>query len=216
MTDRLSTVTSTVDTVTVTVTVTGNGNGPVLAARQVTVTPSAVPTYLSQQCTRPGVYGAACSCLGIPQTTTTAPTPTTTVSVTATTTETVTAAPTCTGGSCGNYRITGCGDDDPATVCVCGLDAENQPVCFLDRPCSEGQSCSASSDCPAGERCVVQSCCNDGAGICSLETALDACSGDGIGPLRSNEAPSWLQSGSSASGAGSDAGSGTDSGSGSG
>ncbi|KAK4206286.1 hypothetical protein QBC37DRAFT_393547 [Rhypophila decipiens] len=96
--------TTVVDTVTVTTTTVvgpGGSGGPVLRARrraarvvaprQVTATPTAIPAYASG-CTNPTAYASACSCIGVTGgATTTAPAPPdSTVFSTTTTTETVT------------------------------------------------------------------------------------------------------------------------------
>ncbi|MCJ1403257.1 hypothetical protein MMC11_006480 [Xylographa trunciseda] len=58
-----------------------------LAARQMTVRPSAIPSYAST-CSGSVRYSSACSCIGVTATTTTAPTPITTTTVTVTTVQT--------------------------------------------------------------------------------------------------------------------------------
>ncbi|MCJ1290149.1 hypothetical protein MMC34_001685 [Xylographa carneopallida] len=59
-----------------------------LAARQMTVAPSSIPTYASA-CSGAVRYSSACSCIGVTKSTTTAPTPITTKTVTATAVQTV-------------------------------------------------------------------------------------------------------------------------------
>ncbi|KAJ0417940.1 hypothetical protein BJY00DRAFT_315337 [Aspergillus carlsbadensis] len=131
VTPDTATITTTVATVTTTVTVTGpvlrRGLSPNIEARAVTVTPTALPTYVLRPCTQPGVYGSACACIGIPRTTTTAPTPTPFVSVTATVTTTVTVLPTgCISGSCGSFERFDC--DSASGICQCGVDAEGTVI----------------------------------------------------------------------------------------
>ncbi|PWY94977.1 hypothetical protein BO94DRAFT_620479 [Aspergillus sclerotioniger CBS 115572] len=164
VTPHPTTVTTTVATETVTVTTTLGG--PVqrranVAARQVTSTPTAVPTYLDNPCFNPGVYGSACACLGVSQTTTTAPTPTSTVSVTVTTTTTTTVTP-CVGGNCGSYVPVPC----PEGVCACGFDVNGDTFCFVGEDC--GPQCTTNAECGAGFRCLVGSCCGDN--VCNHES----------------------------------------------
>ncbi|KAK4219683.1 hypothetical protein QBC37DRAFT_382437 [Rhypophila decipiens] len=94
--------TTVVDTVTVTTTTVVGAGGPVLRARrhaarvvaprQVTATPTAIPAYASGCTANPTAYASACSCIGVPGgATTTAPAPPdSTAFSTITTTETVT------------------------------------------------------------------------------------------------------------------------------
>ncbi|MCJ1400014.1 hypothetical protein MMC11_003217 [Xylographa trunciseda] len=86
-----ATVTPATSTITTTATVTSFANKrrrglnaePALEARQVTVVPSAIPTYASA-CSGSARYSSACSCIGVTATTSTAATPLTTVTVTVT------------------------------------------------------------------------------------------------------------------------------------
>ncbi|MCJ1408961.1 hypothetical protein MMC19_003038 [Ptychographa xylographoides] len=81
-------VTPATSTATVTATITGAATNlkrgfEVVERRQVTVTPSSVPTYASA-CSGTARYSSACSCAGITKSTSTAPTPVTTVTVSVT------------------------------------------------------------------------------------------------------------------------------------
>ncbi|MCJ1320227.1 hypothetical protein MMC15_005565 [Xylographa vitiligo] len=87
-----ATVTPATSTVTATATVTSfsnkrrralNAAENALEARQMTVVPTAIPTYASA-CSGSVRYSSACSCIGVTATTSTAATPTTTVTVTVT------------------------------------------------------------------------------------------------------------------------------------
>ncbi|MCJ1420347.1 hypothetical protein MMC32_006704 [Xylographa parallela] len=87
-----ATVTPATSTITQTATVTAfankrrralNAAEDALEARQVTVVPSAIPTYASA-CSGSVRYSSACSCIGVTATTSTATTPVTTVTVTVT------------------------------------------------------------------------------------------------------------------------------------
>ncbi|MCJ1296429.1 hypothetical protein MMC34_007995 [Xylographa carneopallida] len=87
-----ATVTPATSTITQTATVTSFANKRrralneaegALAPRQVTVVPSAIPTYASA-CSGSVRYSSACSCIGVTATTSTAATPLTTVTVTVT------------------------------------------------------------------------------------------------------------------------------------
>ncbi|MCJ1434077.1 hypothetical protein MMC27_003443 [Xylographa pallens] len=87
-----ATVTPATSTVTQTATVTAfsnkrrralNAAEEALEARQMTVVPSAIPTYASA-CSGSVRYSSACSCIGVTATTSTAATPMTTVTVTVT------------------------------------------------------------------------------------------------------------------------------------
>ncbi|MCJ1354101.1 MAG: hypothetical protein MMC33_004088 [Icmadophila ericetorum] len=96
--DITATTTTTIVGLTLTLpptTVTVGGGSPMfkregdLAARQVTVVPSSIPTYASA-CSGSVRYSSACSCIGVTASTTTAPSPSTTVTVTATYAPTIT------------------------------------------------------------------------------------------------------------------------------
>ncbi|MCJ1388317.1 hypothetical protein MMC18_001163 [Xylographa bjoerkii] len=90
-----ATVTPATSTITATATVTAFSNKrrrglnaePALEARQMTIVPSAIPTYASA-CSGSVRYSSACSCIGVTATTSTASTPMTTVTVTVTADET--------------------------------------------------------------------------------------------------------------------------------
>ena len=120
-----------------------------------TSTPTSFPTYLGPACRQRGIYGSACVCLGIPRTTSTAPTPVITATVTVTTTPTVTATPTCTPGVCGAYESFDC----PEGICSCGSDPDNNPFCFVDSNCGSPR-CTANADCATGFKCLINSCCD--------------------------------------------------------
>ncbi|MCJ1401562.1 hypothetical protein MMC11_004778 [Xylographa trunciseda] len=63
------------------------GHSVTIAPRQMTVTPSSIPSYASA-CSGSVRYSSACSCIGVTKSTTTAPTPITTKTVTATAVQT--------------------------------------------------------------------------------------------------------------------------------
>ncbi|KAL3459796.1 hypothetical protein BJX64DRAFT_290963 [Aspergillus heterothallicus] len=154
-----TTITTTVETVTVTVTVEPGFTAlrrNDIAARAVTVTPTATPTYVFGPCTDEGVYGSACACIGIPRTTTTEPTPTSTVSVTETVTTTVAAQPDGVARTCGNYLVVSC--DTPAGYCACGSNTDGHAVCFEGAGCPAA-SCTSNAECGAGYACAVNTCC---------------------------------------------------------
>ncbi|KAL4961169.1 uncharacterized protein BDV14DRAFT_204019 [Aspergillus stella-maris] len=128
-----SIVTTTVATTTTTITVVQPPGGAgltargELVARATTVTPTAIPTYLSGPCRLPNAYRGACSCMGIRPTTTTAPTPTSTTSITHTVTETVTAECAPIAEECSDISTTPC---------------PNSPLgCFCGRRSDGGESC---------------------------------------------------------------------------
>jgi hypothetical protein len=75
-----STVTATVDPDDATTTAVVKKD--FLFGRQATVSPSAMPTYVSAACSSAAAYASACSCYGVTGTVTTAPTPTVTVTTT--------------------------------------------------------------------------------------------------------------------------------------
>ncbi|KAJ0421187.1 hypothetical protein BJY00DRAFT_312373 [Aspergillus carlsbadensis] len=177
---RTLTTTIATETVTVTTTVTGIAlKARDLAPRATTVTPTAAPTYLFGPCTQPSAYGSACSCLGIPRTTTTAPAPTSFVSVTETTTitTTVTVAPPgecAAGGSCSTYLNIPC---DAYVACRCATDADGEGFCWgVQTQCATdpGMLCNANADCGEGERCVVGPCC-DGERFCVAVAPPGSC-----------------------------------------
>ncbi|KAL4877437.1 hypothetical protein BJY04DRAFT_222185 [Aspergillus karnatakaensis] len=156
------TPTTITNTVTETITVTGGGGDTVkrLLHRQVTISPTAVPTYLSPgPCTFAGIYGSACSCLGIPQTTSTAPPETSTVEVTVT--ETITSSPpgpTCAGTTCNNLVFNPC-PDLSTFGCPCALGTDGESYCFAFSQC--GDVCNTNADCPSGSACMVDTCCGE-------------------------------------------------------
>ncbi|KAL4901555.1 hypothetical protein BDW74DRAFT_181566 [Aspergillus multicolor] len=175
-----ATVTTTWSTTTVTVTV---NQGPAdkrdapLARRQTTATPTSVPRYILPPCRAPSAYASACSCLGVPRITSTAPTPTSTVSVIATTTTTVTAGPVtdiCTPGSCNDgYEFWLC--PNGPLGCRCGFNPSGDDVCFQDISSCDA-ACTANEDCAVDQVCVYRSCCRPGPGVCATR-ALGACNG---------------------------------------
>jgi len=169
---QLTTVTPSAVTVTNTVTITPAP--PVKRdneKRQVTVVPTAVPTYASA-CSGTVRYASACSCWGITAHTTFAPTPTSTV------TATVTAVPTaCSNpGSCGTFFIISdpsCGDFG---VCTCAEDSDGSAKCVQDASCGN-QACTSDSDCSAGPQgqagvCWTNNCC--GSNICTFASTICA------------------------------------------
>jgi hypothetical protein len=115
VTPATSTYTTTT-TVTTTISVEYVKRDGILANRQVTVHPTAVPYYASA-CPGTSAYSSACSCWGITASTTTAPTPVTTTTSTVTATVTVSA---CSVGEelCGSS----CADvsTDPNNCGACG------------------------------------------------------------------------------------------------
>ncbi|RDW67279.1 uncharacterized protein DSM5745_09145 [Aspergillus mulundensis] len=172
-----TTVTSTVSTVTVTVTDCPDAppEGRRLAARQVTVTPTATPTYLDGPCTTPGNYASACSCIGIPPTITTVPGPTETSSVTATVT--VTVAPICEGATCPDYVPVTC-EVGLFNICACGIDTNGDPFCFANDNCDDTPTCTSNAECAAGRKCLdVGPCCpgEEGLGHCFVEAPPGTC-----------------------------------------
>jgi len=157
-----STVTETASTSTVYVTTTA---GPAqrkrfaveevndLAVRQVTVVPSAVPTYASA-CSGSARYSSACSCAGVTRITVTASTPLTTTTSSPTTTSTILYQP-CT--NTGSYSCSTRG-------CYCFLAARGGGICLSpDQTCAN--ACKSDADCAyngQGSFCVLGNSCNDG------------------------------------------------------
>ncbi|MCJ1414236.1 hypothetical protein MMC32_000562 [Xylographa parallela] len=84
VTTAVSTATVTSTIITVTVAARSNDKRTVdLEPRQVTVTPSSIPSYASA-CSGSAGYSSACSCVGVTRSTTTVATPTTTTTITVT------------------------------------------------------------------------------------------------------------------------------------
>jgi hypothetical protein len=144
-------------TTTITSTVTITEPPPVtykrgLDARQVTVSPTAVPTYATY-CPNASAYSSACSCVGITAYITTAPTPVVTAYATATTT--VYSNP----YECDNPQICaansacggGCGYCHPDTKTGKGY-------CVNRGSCPSENDCNKDEDCKAGGVCL-NTCC---------------------------------------------------------
>lgn len=61
-------------------------------------------------------------------------------------------------GHCDTYKYLAC----PDGVCLCGLDINNNPTCFLNIPCEVSKKCSSDADCSANEACGMKDCCGKG------------------------------------------------------
>jgi len=157
-----STVTVTASTSTVYVTTTAGplqrkrfaaGEVNDLAVRQVTVVPSAVPTYASA-CSGSARYSSACSCAGVTRTTITASTPLTTTTSSPTTTSTILYQP------CADTNSYSCSTD----ACYCFPAARGGGIC-LDPDGTCTNACKSDADCVyngQGSFCVTGNNCNDG------------------------------------------------------
>jgi len=163
---QLTTVTPLPSTTTIVTTVTSipphKRDAGALDARQVTVIPAAVPTYASA-CSGAVRYKSACSCWGITESVTTAPTPVVTVISTVTVTPHQCNNP---GPSCGTYQpivSSACG---PLGVCLCVTDTDGRAVCVEDISCSGAVGCTSDANCPGTQVCWAAGCCT-GAGLCA-------------------------------------------------
>jgi hypothetical protein len=124
-----------------------------LDARQVTVSPTAIPTYATY-CPNASAYSSACSCVGITAYTTTAPTPVVTAYATATTTIYASNPYECdnpqvcdANSACGG----GCGWCHPDTITGKGY-------CVNRGSCPPENDCNKDEDCKVGGVCL-NTCC---------------------------------------------------------
>ncbi|KAL4911198.1 hypothetical protein BDW74DRAFT_172664 [Aspergillus multicolor] len=161
-------ITTTVETVITTITVTVDPNlaartaNPARAIRQTTATPTALPAYVFGPCLQPGAYGSACSCLGIPGSTSTAATPTSLISVTTTVTETVTVTPTpppCANpATCGGFNAIEC-PSGPFNFCACGFNDDGEATCIAAVDYAAAAACTRDEECGEGNVCQTGTCC---------------------------------------------------------
>lgn len=133
-----------------------------MAARQVTVVPQAIPSYASA-CSGAERYKSACSCWGITESVTTAPTPVVTIISTVTVTPHECNNP---GPSCGHYVAISDPSCGPLGDCICVTDTDGRAVCVQDISCSGAVPCNQDADCPGTEVCWAAGCCT-GSGLCA-------------------------------------------------
>ncbi|PMD37155.1 hypothetical protein L207DRAFT_599483 [Hyaloscypha variabilis F] len=150
----ITTVTPATYTATTTVTITtvvppakrDVDSAPLVAPRQVTVSPTTYPAYATD-CPSYSAYSSACSCIGITPTVTTVPTPTTTT--------TVTAYQTISPYQCSPANYQPCGGSCGG-ICL-PTNADGFGICQVDSDCAGRPSCSTDADCPGGY-CLNDAC----------------------------------------------------------
>ncbi|KAK3077659.1 hypothetical protein LTS18_009644, partial [Coniosporium uncinatum] len=134
-----------------------------LAERQVTNVPSAVPTYASF-CLGTARYESACSCIGIPRTTTTASAPVATTTVT---------VPAFSYVSCANIGKACSTNGD----CFCYQAAHGGGVCG-DPLGACNDNCAADADCAEGSVCLQGEYCDNGS-TCTSADEVETCAKGG-------------------------------------